>query len=418
MPHPSSLLIISNEPLSFAQSVAAKNGCVIVATTWDDAAAAIDEEAPAAVIAEISEGCEDVLRNIANGLLQVEPYVPLIGLGAPDEIPDNLLPGHADADERAVSQRLNAALRVRTLHATVLRRAQENETTAQPGSDLLGEATALLLGRGPSFPGLSVAIGEQMNLVGALSVEAAARHLNIRDIDGIFIGEGFSTRMIDAFLTVLAEDVRFRNLPVIMTGRLAGASTHHDLANIEIITGEPATVVKRAAPLIRQHAFEIRLNRSLEAIESKGLLDARTGLMTPESFDRDFTQTVSDTLTRGGHLSAAQISFETDRNRACIDAARIVSRLMRKMDFAALQEDGSIIAAFAETDLRAAHVIARRLASILQSTLLGSDGHPQINPRVTLATLKANDSAAAMRERLTMTEPPAQPDLRTRLSQR
>ena len=31
------------------------------------------------------------------------------------------------------------------------------------------------------------------------------------------IGEGFSARVVDAFLTVLAEDTRFRNLPVAVT---------------------------------------------------------------------------------------------------------------------------------------------------------------------------------------------------------
>ena len=45
-----------------------------------------------------------------------------------------------------------------------------------------------------------------MGVVGALSIEAAAKHLNTRDIDGIVLGEGFSARVVDAFLTVLAED--------------------------------------------------------------------------------------------------------------------------------------------------------------------------------------------------------------------
>ena len=54
-------------------------------------------------------------------------------------------------------------------------------------------------------------------MVGALSIEAAAKHLSARDIDGIVLGEGFSLRVIDAFLTVLAEDARFRNLPVVVT---------------------------------------------------------------------------------------------------------------------------------------------------------------------------------------------------------
>ena len=37
-----------------------------------------------------------------------------------------------------------------------------------------------------------------------------------------------------------------------------------------------------------------------------------------------------------------------------------ISRLLRKMDFGAVHEDGSIVVVFAETDLRTAHSIARR----------------------------------------------------------
>jgi hypothetical protein len=37
---------------------------------------------------------------------------------------------------------------------------------------------------------LTTAIGERVGLVGALSVETAARNLNTRDIDGIVIADG------------------------------------------------------------------------------------------------------------------------------------------------------------------------------------------------------------------------------------
>ena len=57
--------------------------------------------------------------------------------------------------------------------------------------------------------------------IGALSVETAARYLNARDIDGIVIGDGFSPRVVEALLTALAEDARFRDLPV---GVLGGAA--------------------------------------------------------------------------------------------------------------------------------------------------------------------------------------------------
>ena len=77
----------------------------------------------------------------------------------------------------------------------------------------------LIAGRGPLYPALSVAMGERVGMVGALSVEAAAKYLNSRDIDGIVVGDGFSPRMVEAFLTVLAQDTRFRDIPVAVIGR-------------------------------------------------------------------------------------------------------------------------------------------------------------------------------------------------------
>ena len=49
-------------------------------------------------------------------------------------------------------------------------------------------------------------MGERVGLIGALSVETAAKYLNARDVDGIVIGEGFNPRTVEAFLTVLGED--------------------------------------------------------------------------------------------------------------------------------------------------------------------------------------------------------------------
>jgi hypothetical protein len=94
----------------------------------------------------------------------------------------------------------------------------------------------------------------------------------------------------------------------------------------------------------------------------------------------------------------ARFSFEemTDQ-RAHVDAARLLSRLIRNVDFACREQDGSILAAFTETDLRSAHVVARRLASILRQTML-SPGRDRgaIRPTVTLATLKANDNLGTL----------------------
>ena len=168
---------------------------------------------------------------------------------------------------------------------------------APPELDPARDATVLLIGRGAAYPALSVSLGERIGVVGALSIEAAAKHLNVRDIDGIVLGEGFSARVVDAFLTVLAEDARFRNLPVVLTSHELAPT--YDLPNLEIISGEPAHVAANALPLIRQHALETHLSRTLRAIDAGGLLDPRTGLLTPGRFQPRFChRRLSDAVAR------------------------------------------------------------------------------------------------------------------------
>jgi hypothetical protein len=264
-------------------------------------------------------------------------------------------------------------------------------------TDPLADATVLLIGRGAAYPSLSVAFGERMGVVGALSIEAAAKHLNTRDINGIVLGAGFSPRVEDAFLTVLAEDARFRSLPIVVTSD--AVTPAYDLPNIEIISAEPARVATNALPLIRQHAFETHLGRMLKSIDAGGLLDPRTGLLAPHAFDRDFANAVSQTLSRGGGLSVARFAFDPKNSRAQLDGARILSRLMRQMDFGAAQQDGSVIVVFAETDLRTAHMITRRLSSVMRHTR-HSKRDVGLEALVTVATLLPSDSEKSLMARL------------------
>jgi hypothetical protein len=173
----------------------------------------------------------------------------------------------------------------------------------------------------------------------------------------------------------------------------------HDLPNLEIISGEPERIAANALPLIRQHAFEAYLGRTLRSIDAGGLLDPRTGLLTSAAFDRDFAALVDETLSRGGGLSVASFAFDTGNARAPFDGARILSRLMRQMDFGALQDDGSVVAVFAETDLRTAHMIARRLSSVMRHTSYGKRD-ARSEPVVTLATLLPSDTAKSLLTRL------------------
>jgi GGDEF domain-containing protein len=72
---------------------------------------------------------------------------------------------------------------------------------------------------------------------------------------------------------------------------------------------------------------------------------------------------------------------------------------MRQMDFGAIQQDGSVIVVFAETNLRNAHMIARRLLSVMRHTSHGKRD-VRSEPSVTVATMIPNDSAKSLLARL------------------
>jgi hypothetical protein len=373
----------------------------VIDAEWADAARAVEQLQPAAIIAAMPETAQPGFQALAKQIAARQPYLPLIVIDPKASLPENAIPfSQTDGSFDRLIARLRAALRIRTLHSTVIRRVAGAPAARATLADLdiARDATVLLIGRGAAYPSLSVSLGERMGVVGALSIEAAAKHLNTRDIDGIVLGEGFSPRVVDAFLTVMTEDARFRNLPVVLTTNdLAPA---YDLPNLEIICGEPEYIAANARPLIRQHAFEAHLSRTLRAIDAEGLLDARTGLLTMSAFNRDFATAIYHTLSRGGGLSVARFAFDPAHPRAQLDGARILSRLMRQMDFGAAQEDGSVIVVFAETDLRTAHMIARRLSSVMRHTSHGKRD-TRSEPVVTLATMLPSDSAKSLLARLT-----------------
>jgi hypothetical protein len=395
------IIVVSTAPRpSFATALDDAQMFPVIDATWADASRAIAQVEPAAVLVAMAAVAEPGFEALAKQIAARKPYLPLIAVDPQTPLPENAIPfSQAGGHFERLAARLRAALRVRTMHATVLRRLDDARAQPIPLADIdpARDATVLLIGRGAAYPALSVSFGERMGIVGALSIEAAAKHLNIRDIDGIVLGEGFSARVVDAFLTVLAEDARFRNLPVVVT--LDGLTPAYDLPNLEIITGDPARVAANALPLIRQHAFEAHLSRTLRSIDAGGLLDPRTGLLMPAAFDRDFATAVHQTLSRGGGLSVARFAFDPAQQRAQLDGARILSRLMRQMDFGTVGEDGSVIVVFAETDLRTAHMIARRLSSVMRHTTHGKRD-TRSEPVVTLATMLPGDSATSLLARL------------------
>ena len=80
------------------------------------------------------------------------------------------------------------------------------------------------------------------------------------------MGDGFSPRMVEAFLTVLAQEPRFRDIPVAVIGETPPEFADA-LPNIEHVAADPKRLVSRIIPLVRLRAFEARLKRMLRSLD-------------------------------------------------------------------------------------------------------------------------------------------------------
>src|SRR6187399_2029524 len=401
------ILIVANKPAGqLAQAFTDAGGFPIVEASWAGAPTAAAEIKPSAIVmSEPDDADQRAAEALARHAADAVPFVPMFIRVHEDmaaALPGALAILHEASVEHLIA-RVSSALRLRTLHSTVLGRAkslkdERNIVAELPAGDPLDDATVLLIGRGRHHPTLSVAVGERMGVIGALSIDHGAACLKAREIDGIIIGDGLAKGPVDAFLTLLSEDARFRDLPVAVLG--AGRDAEK-LPNF-IRARDPLMLLERAAPFIRMRTLETTLKRLLHSIECKGMIDARTGLFNADAFGQALALSIQDAEERGTRLSLARFSFDDpiDR-RTSMDAARLVSRLVRDVDFASRQDDGSILFAFGDTDLRDAHVVARRLASVLKHTMLRADRErPGMSPSVTLATLKPADTMLTLLARV------------------
>ncbi|MCK9919315.1 hypothetical protein MXD81_60310 [Microbacteriaceae bacterium K1510] len=404
------LVVVAEVPApDVVEALGAAGAFPIVEANWADAPTAFVSVKPAAVVivepgpAPSEAAARMLCLQIATAQGPIVPTIALCHDSAEPAVPI-ALPADISLPRAHLVRRLQSALRVRALHETVLRRlelfaSEGGNALALPQHDALEDATVLIVGRGPLYPALSVAMGERVKMIGALSVETAARHLNARDISGIVIGDGFSPRMVEAFLTVLAQDTRLRDIPVVVIGEVSPEFAEA-LPNLDQVDGDPARLVARMIPLVRLYAFEERLKRMLKSLDAGGLFDPETGLLANEAFCRDLAQAIADAADRSQALSIARFSFEGMPDpRASLDGARLVTKLIREIDFATRDEDGAILIAFTHTDLRAAHVVVRRIASALKNAMVGP-ARDSVIANVTLATLKTGDTIDSLMQRV------------------
>jgi len=410
---PGPILIVSDHPdRKLAAALAAAGASPVVETALSEAVDAIARVRPAAVVFANPDPMP--ARLIADELMTAIDAMPAPFMPVMARVKDcgttglDALPIDVSAPNEQIVTRLKAALRVRMLHATVLRRTDTLRSNGADvpllsDSDPLDEATVLVTGRGRHYPALTTAVAQQVGLIGALSVETAARYLNTRDVDGIIIGEGFGPTTVEAFLTALSDDFRFRDLPVGVVPGIPASVDRARLTGLEPVSGGPDDIVAHMMPLVRVHAFGARLRRHVASLDARGMIDPETGLFTITAFERDLPRAIADSHERHIPMSIARFMLPTDLSRrARIDAARLVSRLIRAADFACQSEDGAITMVMTESELRHSHVVARRIASVMRHTMLDGECATgrRIEAMVTLASLKSTDSPQSLLARV------------------
>jgi len=393
------ILIIAGRPAgALSQAFADAGAAPVIEASWAGAITAFTEAKPAAVVIPEPDSDSPLAAEALSLLIAAAvPHTPAIIRVRDNAAPTvaNALPISDDASVEQLIAKVASAQRLRTLHSTVLVRAQalkeeRNIIAELPAGDPLEDAAVLLVGRGRHHATLSVAVGERMGVIGALSTDTAERCLAAREVTGIVIGDGLPASSVDAFLGTLCSNMLYRDLPIAMLGAAA------DIAELPNFTraNDPQALLQLTLPLLRARSLESALKRLLKSIEYKGMLDVLTGLLYPNAFDQALRLAVEDAVQRKTALSLARFAFEQPLDRrVAVDAARLIADLMRDTDFACQQQDNSILFAFGDTSLRDANVAARRLASILKHSMLRLDRErPNVSPAVTLATLKPGDT--------------------------
>jgi hypothetical protein len=399
MPLAGPILIISDRPdRRLAAALAGTGASAVVESALAEAAGALSRVRPVAVLfADPDPAPAPLLVDELMAAIDAmpAPFVPVMArVNHCRATALEALPIDANAPNEQIIARLAAALGVRALHGTVLQRIDElrrngAEAPLLADADPLDEATVLVAGRGRNYPALAAAVGERVGFIGALSVETAARHLNIRDVDGIIIGEGFGPSTVAAFLTALGEDCRFRDLPVGVVPEVPASIDRARLAGIEPVKGAAADIAAHMMPLVRVHAFAARLRRHIASLDACGRIDPQTGLLTVAAFDRSLEQAIAESRARNAPMSIARLDLPADlTRRAQVDAARLVSRLVRSADIARQTADG--------------HVLARRIAGVLRQTMFEREREDggRMEAMVILAALKSTDSPQSLLARV------------------
>ena len=250
------ILIVAGRPAgALAQAFTDAGATPVIEASWAGAVTAFTEAKPATVV--IPEPDSDnplAVEALSMLIADAVPHTPAIVRVRDDQMPA-IAHAIAISDDASVEQmiaKVASAQRLRTLHSTVLVRAQalqeeRNIIAELPSGDPLENAAVLLVGRGRHHATLSVAVGERMGVIGALSTDTAERCLAAREVTGIMIGDGLPASSVEAFLGTLCSNMLYRDLPIAMLGAWQDIAELPNFARARVRSRACPTAAAKAA---------------------------------------------------------------------------------------------------------------------------------------------------------------------------
>jgi len=271
------VVIAGQKNPDLADALAAAGAFPVIESSWSDAADAIARIEPAAVVMDAPKSPPRPPRRGPCGPRSTPPVVPMCrwSPGSPT--------GHAGNPARCRSRPMRrrpdrdpARFGVAGAHPPLRRRSAGDALEGECGgpSGPAGQRSARGRHRDRHRPRPDLSGAHHRGRRGGRpdrgderrdrrQIPHRARHRRHRDRRRIH------PLTIEAFLTVLAEDTRFRDLPIALLPGLPRRDRPEPPAQPGTSRRRPAEIVARILPLVRQHAFEARLQRQLAALEAK-----------------------------------------------------------------------------------------------------------------------------------------------------
>jgi two-component system cell cycle response regulator PopA len=387
------------------------------------AEAALSDLGVEAVIVDLADGLEEAV-GLARRLRRLaEPRrVPIVAVGG-----DAAVSVSPEFDLRLADPvyPAQAAMRLDSLVRTAVAEEEyqlRQETFAQMGVELGtpegGDEPLRLLAVGeptPQFLGLSnslEALGAQV--VGAFTSYSAFDFLHEAEFDTVILWGGDAADSAMAIAGGMRRNSRLYHIPTLLYLKsLGGMSASEaygrgisDVASPQ--TPEPETAW-RALELARSYRRQAGIRSALESARSLKLMDAETGLFSPDLFSHHLGRLAGSAPLRNRPLTVCVLRVRETEDaaearqtgwleRAFPQLGSMVARLIRVEDSAARMGPDHFAVALPATPEEVARTVAERIAAVISRTAFdGGEGRPPFGLEFDIGVVEVQDSSQVHR---------------------